>query len=197
MDQVNNAVNFFDSSVNDAMFYVKKNEYFSTALILFLIVYAGVAAPKLPVRIARLFDNTLFKVLLLFLIAYSSRNNPTVSIVAAVGLMVSLHTLNRIKLFGDSSNSGLMHSEEMAAKSIGFNVVPQEYEAVLNEEALSELSASMPAPVTSESAVEQEGRPNGMAFGQAGCANFMPPSQYLGQGNDISGYSGEEIGGYY
>ena len=74
---------------------VLDNEHVSAALSIFLVVYAGMAAPHLPERVARLFENTVFRVLIFFLIAYTSQKNPTVAIIAAVGLMVSLQTLSR------------------------------------------------------------------------------------------------------
>ena len=74
---------------------VLDNDYVSSALSIFLVVYAGMAAPQLPERVARLFENTVFRVLIFFLIAYTSQKNPTVAIIAAVGLMVSLQTLGK------------------------------------------------------------------------------------------------------
>jgi hypothetical protein len=64
----------------------------------FLVLYASIAAPKLPRYVAKLFDNTLFKLVILFLIAYVSRKNPTVALVAALGLMISIMTLNKYEL---------------------------------------------------------------------------------------------------
>ena len=77
---------------------VLDNEYVSTALSLFLVLYAGMAAPKLPERVARLFESTLFRILVFFLIAYSAKKNASIAAIAAIGLMVSLQTLNRYDL---------------------------------------------------------------------------------------------------
>jgi len=73
------------------------NEYVTAGLALFLILYSSLAAPKLPSYIAKLFDNTWFKLLCFFLIVYVSRKNATVAIIAAVAVMISLMTLNKIK----------------------------------------------------------------------------------------------------
>ena len=43
------------------------NPYVSGALIVFLIVYASMAAPRLPMYVAKLFDYTLVKLLMFFL----------------------------------------------------------------------------------------------------------------------------------
>lgn len=86
----------FDNTVKNYLGFLD-NEYVSAGLSLFLILYAGVAAPKLPQQVVQLFDNTLVKLFVFFLIVYVSRKNPTVAIIAAVAVLVSLMTLNRIK----------------------------------------------------------------------------------------------------
>jgi hypothetical protein len=96
MNTLDSAVKNFDSSVNSFMVHVDKNEYLSSALALFLILYAAVAAPQLPKYIVKLFDYTIVKLAMFFLIAYVARKNPTVAIIAAIGLMVTLMTLNKI-----------------------------------------------------------------------------------------------------
>lgn len=110
MNTFDSAVQTFDSNVKSWMSYVDDNQYISAALAVFLILYAGLAAPQLPEYIARLFDYTAFKVLVFFLIAYSAKKNPTVAIIAAIGLMVTLQTLNRIKINGQMV--GMIRQEE-------------------------------------------------------------------------------------
>jgi len=97
MDSLNDAAKNFDATVTNWLSFLD-NEYISGALIIFLIVYASYAAPKLPPYILKLFDNPLFKLLIFFLIVYSAKKNPTVAIIAAVGLMVTIHALNKLKL---------------------------------------------------------------------------------------------------
>jgi hypothetical protein len=87
----------FDNLVKSNLSYLD-NEYVTAALSLFLIIYAGLAAPKLPESVAKLFDYTAFKLVIFFGIVYVSRKNPTVALIASVGLLVSLMTLNRYKL---------------------------------------------------------------------------------------------------
>jgi hypothetical protein len=87
----------FDNAFKNYLGFLD-NEYVSGALSLFLILYAGLAAPRLPGRVAALFDNTFFKLLIFFLIVYVSRRNPTVALIAAIAVMVSLLTLQRFKI---------------------------------------------------------------------------------------------------
>ena len=62
---------------------------------LFLILYAGLVAPRLPSQIGKLFDNTLFKVFILFLIAYTGVKDATIALLIAVGFTVSIVTLRK------------------------------------------------------------------------------------------------------
>lgn len=84
--------------VQDVTKFLEENKYVTPALVLFLILYAALIAPNLSERTARLFDNSLFNLLVFFLIAYSARINPTVAVIAAIGVMVSLITLNNYKV---------------------------------------------------------------------------------------------------
>jgi len=121
----------FDRTVKGALSVIDNNEYLSSALSLFLILYAGLAAPQLPEYVARLFDNPLFKLLIFFLIAYSAQKNPTVAIIASIGLMVSLHTLTRFKV--NRQMVSMVAAEEAAAQ-----------EAAAQEAAAQEAAAQGP-----------------------------------------------------
>jgi len=76
---------------------VNKNKYVSSAIALFLILYAGLAAPKLPRKFAKIFENPIVKLIIFFLIAYTAKKDPNVAIIAAIALMVSLYTLSKYK----------------------------------------------------------------------------------------------------
>jgi hypothetical protein len=86
----------FDNTVNKYLSFLD-NEYVSAGLSIILVLYAGLAAPALPESIAKLFDNTLFKILMFFLIVYISKKDTKVALIAAIGVMISIQTLNKIK----------------------------------------------------------------------------------------------------
>jgi hypothetical protein len=117
MNTISSAAETFDNTVKGWLSFIDNNEYVSGALTVFLIVYASYAAPKLPPYILKLFDNPLFKLLIFFLIAYTAKKNPTVAIIAAVGLMVSIHALNKLKI--DQAMMSLVAREKMES-------IPQE-----------------------------------------------------------------------
>jgi len=74
--------------------FVNNNKILSSVLGLFLILYAAMAAPKLPKSVAKLFDNTLFKLGFMFMIGYLATKDPSTAIISAVALMVTLQTLS-------------------------------------------------------------------------------------------------------
>ena len=80
--------------LNKALSMLDENAHASATLGLFLVLYAGLAAPKLPKNVAMLFDNSAFKLTIMFLIAYMSSKNSSVAIVATVALVVSMQTLS-------------------------------------------------------------------------------------------------------
>ena len=87
----------FNRVVTEAL-SVLDNQIVSSVLGLFLVLYAGLAAPKLPRSIAKLFDNPAFRVIVLFLVAFMASKNKSVALIAAVGLVISFQTLNRHKM---------------------------------------------------------------------------------------------------
>lgn len=84
----------FNSTVNSYLGFLD-NEYISSALHIVLIVYASMVAPSLPESVASYFDNNFVKLAFFFMIAYTGRKDPSVAAIAAIGLMVTLQTINR------------------------------------------------------------------------------------------------------
>jgi hypothetical protein len=76
------------------------NEYTSTGIILFLVLYGGLAAPKLPSFISKLFSNPLFNLTIIFSIAYIYKKNKSIALIAAVVFIMSLQTLNKLETSG-------------------------------------------------------------------------------------------------
>lgn len=83
--------------VNESLEYVNSNKILSAVLGLFLVLYAALAAPKLPKSVTIWFDNMWFKLGFMFLIAYMATKDSSVAIIAAVALLVTLQTLSAQK----------------------------------------------------------------------------------------------------
>ena len=187
MNTLDSVIKGFDSSVNSFMDKVDHNEYAATALSLFLILYAAVAAPRLPAYIVRLFDNVFVKLLIFFLIAYIARKNPTVAILSAIAVMVTLLTLNKISVNDkivrmarqeamQGSMSGAVPSglPVEAVPAVPENISMEEASVMkmmnIPEEALSEIRPHVPAEVKQEVSGES-GAPlsQGTPFVNTGC----------------------------
>ncbi len=84
------------------------NKYVASVVRIFLVLYAGLVAPKLPGVLAVLFKNAVFKVVVLFLIVYVAMKDPTVALLSAVGFTISMVTLNKLETV--STLGGLLDS---------------------------------------------------------------------------------------
>lgn len=83
------------------------NPYVSGAALLFLVLYAGMAAPQLSPVIAQLFDYTVFKVAILTSVLIVNKYNTSVALMVAIGFVLTLNTLSRyhsIQLGADVAN---------------------------------------------------------------------------------------------
>ena len=74
---------------------VLDNVYVSGAIKIFIILYAVLAAPKLPSWIAKLFHHSVFQVVVFALIAYTATKDVGISLLIAVAFFVSFHAYTR------------------------------------------------------------------------------------------------------
>ncbi len=88
----------------------------STVITLFLVLYGGMAAPKLPSFVVKLFENPIFKIAVLALIVYNGNRDTTFAIMIAVAFTVTLNTISKQKFmegFADHEcPDGQMKNEE-------------------------------------------------------------------------------------
>lgn len=88
------------TGLNQSLDVLRTNTYASAATSLFLVLYAGLAAPDLPPGIAGLFEYSAFKFLILVMVVIFLQNkNPTLAVLVAVGFVVSMGTLSRYRVF--------------------------------------------------------------------------------------------------
>ena len=107
------------NSIDNALSVVRTNPYVSSVVSLFLVLYAGMAAPALPARFAGLFEHSSFKLMILFLVLLLLKNNnPTTALLVAIGFTVSLNTLSKYRVFTMANDlSGLVSSESQRERS--------------------------------------------------------------------------------
>ena len=74
------------------------NDYVSSVISLFVILYASLARPQLPECIAVLFDSAVFRVLFLTMLVYMSNQNLQISIMLALAFTITMNLLNEQKI---------------------------------------------------------------------------------------------------
>ncbi len=89
----------FNDGVNAALAPVFDNPYLAGLIKLSLVMFGGLAAPKIAPKYGFLFANTGFRVLIMFLIIWTFNHDPALSIIIAVSyFMVMEHVLkNAVK----------------------------------------------------------------------------------------------------
>jgi hypothetical protein len=66
------------------------NKYVSTSITIILALYAALLGPNLPVFVQQLFTNTIFRIIVLFLVVYNGNKNPKIAILIAMGFVLTL-----------------------------------------------------------------------------------------------------------
>jgi hypothetical protein len=69
---------------------VTNNKYVSTAITIGLGLYAALLGPNLPKFVKDLFTNTLFRILVLFLVVVRGNKDPQMAIMIAVAFVLTL-----------------------------------------------------------------------------------------------------------
>ena len=86
--------NTFLSNIMNNFDQLMLNPYFSTIITIILSVYAVLASPKLPSYFKKLFDNSIFKILIISFIGYRANKNPQLSLLVAICFVVTLNFLS-------------------------------------------------------------------------------------------------------
>lgn len=90
---MNQTKNSFDIFADEYLSFLD-NEYVSSGLILFLILYASVIAPKLPSNIASCFKHPLIQLILFFIIVFLAKKDVSLAIITAVSVLVTIMVVN-------------------------------------------------------------------------------------------------------
>jgi hypothetical protein len=98
--------------------YVLDNKIISTIIKIMLIGYSVYIAPKLSDELIVLFDNMFFKILVISLIFYISIQDPTTSILLAIAFILSIYTINNIKLYDLLNISNINNSNDTSVITI-------------------------------------------------------------------------------
>ena len=108
-----------------------RNEYVTAVVALFVVLYASNVAPRLPDVVMDLFNNPIFRVFVLFLVAYIANKNPAVALLISIAFVVTLNVINRQEAEEsfldviDTFNGGKKENFESACDSLGTNWGPK------------------------------------------------------------------------
>lgn len=91
-------MNSFNSLVNNNLGWVHENKLVLPILSLILGVYAALARPKLPKFIERLFENPVFRLVMISYIIYRGNNDPQLSLMIAAAFLITMHMINKQKV---------------------------------------------------------------------------------------------------
>jgi len=87
-------------NLNNTLSVLRTNPYISATTSLFLVLYAGLAAPALPASIAGLFEHSVFKLMILVMVLVLLKGkNVTLALLVSIGFVVSMGTLSRYRVY--------------------------------------------------------------------------------------------------
>ena len=84
--------------IDESIQEVLNNKYISTVIVMFITLYAGLAAPKLPRYWSSMFDSQLFKLFVLFVIGYMATKNYSIAIISALAFLITMNTMQKHKI---------------------------------------------------------------------------------------------------
>lgn len=87
----------YDSTINNTLGKVLNNRYMFAITHLMLFMYASTIAPVLPPKALVILDNFFVKLFAMFLILYSARISPSISILVALCFLVTMNYINHNK----------------------------------------------------------------------------------------------------
>lgn len=99
----------FNKQMNSALSFLDNSAVSNTLRLLFFL-YAGMVAPSLPPQASALFGNPLFRLAVLFLIVWIHSKDPTLSLLIAIGLVISFNALsgrNLLEFFRIEQNTNV------------------------------------------------------------------------------------------
>jgi len=85
----------FNTLVNDNLGWVHTNKIIFSLLVLIVIIYAAQVRPKLPSYVETLFENTIFKFVVIAYIVYLINHDKQLAIILSAAFLLTLHMVNK------------------------------------------------------------------------------------------------------
>ncbi len=121
------SLSFNMKDFSDKITGVIENKYVSGALLIILISYATLAAPKLPPHLVSLVENKWIQLLFLAALAYLTTKDYTVALITAVVFVLTVNTLQckSIKSQLNSYIYSIPYARQMLSRGSAAQVGPQ------------------------------------------------------------------------
>ena len=117
------------TALNEMLEKLFKNNVSGNIINLFLVLYAGLAAPKLPYFIKKIFKHFIIKAMVLGLIVYQSYKNYSMSLLIAISFMLTLDYLNQSEIIKEKfANDKCTQAKEFLIK----HLTTEQYDTFFN-----------------------------------------------------------------
>lgn len=161
MEEIENLVRPLENILNRAL----DNIYLNTAIKVFIVLYAALAAPKLPGSIINLLDNTFTRIFISFMIVLIATKDPSIALLVSIAFIISLQTANKLRLVNTSlsvnqknelswlpsdKDSQESYKNKNKKKKIDEEMPPEEMPAEAPEEMPQEMPEEMPEEMPPE-----------------------------------------------
>lgn len=88
-----NQLNIYLTNTGKSFDRFMLNPYFATIVTIILTMYATLASPNLPNFLKNLFNNSIFKILIISFIAYRANKNPQFSLLISICFVITLNLI--------------------------------------------------------------------------------------------------------
>ena len=106
-------------SLDKSLSVIRTNPYLSGFITLFLVLYAGLAAPSLPANIAVLFEHNLTKIVFMSLMLILLRGQNTgMALLLAMGFIISMNTLSTHRTFNKVHDMAKSFADDLSTPDI-------------------------------------------------------------------------------
>jgi hypothetical protein len=90
----------FNTLVNDKLGWIHENKYVLPFVIAFLGMYGALARPKIPTYIEKLFQNTIFRLVVISYVIYRGNSDPQLSLTIVAVFLLIMHSINKKSIEG-------------------------------------------------------------------------------------------------
>lgn len=96
----------FNTLVNDKLGWMHENKYVLPFVIAFLGMYGALARPKIPSYIEKLFQNTIFRLVVISYVIYRGNSDPQLSLTIVAVFLLIMHSINKKSIEGMAKMTG-------------------------------------------------------------------------------------------